>query len=29
LIIVGAAHLVGNNGVIQLLRGRGYKVEQQ
>ena len=29
LIIVGAAHLVGNNGVIQLLKGRGYKVEQQ
>ena len=29
LIIVGAAHLVGNNGVIQLLKGRGYKVEQK
>ena len=29
LIIVGAAHLVGNNGVIQLLKGRGHKVEQQ
>ena len=29
LIVVGAAHLVGNNGVIQLLKGRGYRVEQQ
>jgi uncharacterized protein YbaP (TraB family) len=29
LIIVGAGHLVGKNGVIQLLKGRGYRVEQQ
>ena len=29
LIVVGAAHLVGTNGVIQLLKGRGYRVEQQ
>ena len=29
LIVVGAAHLVGKNGVIQLLKGRGYRVEQQ
>lgn len=29
LIVVGAAHLVGTNGVIQLLKSRGYRVEQQ
>jgi uncharacterized protein YbaP (TraB family) len=29
LVVVGAAHLVGNNGVIQLLKDRGYRVEQQ
>jgi hypothetical protein len=29
LIVVGAAHLVGKAGVIELLRGRGYKVEQE
>jgi uncharacterized protein YbaP (TraB family) len=29
LIVVGAAHLVGKNGVIQLLKGRGYRVEQE
>jgi uncharacterized protein len=28
LIVVGAAHLVGKNGVIELLKARGYKVEQ-
>ena len=28
LIVVGAAHLVGKNGVIELLKGRGYRVEQ-
>jgi hypothetical protein len=28
LIVVGAAHLVGKDGVIQLLRQRGYIVEQ-
>ncbi|HEX2242679.1 MAG TPA: TraB/GumN family protein [Gammaproteobacteria bacterium] len=29
LVVVGAAHLVGKNGVIQLLKSRGYRVEQQ
>ncbi len=29
LIIVGAGHLVGKNGLIELLKGRGYRVEQQ
>lgn len=29
LIVVGAAHLLGTNGVIQLLKSRGYRVEQQ
>ena len=29
LIVVGAAHLVGTNGVIRLLKSRGYRVEQQ
>ena len=28
LIAVGAAHLVGKDGVIELLRARGYTVEQ-
>jgi len=28
LVVVGAAHLVGENGIIELLRARGYKVEQ-
>jgi uncharacterized protein YbaP (TraB family) len=28
LITVGAAHLVGKDGVIELLRARGYTVEQ-
>jgi uncharacterized protein YbaP (TraB family) len=28
LIAVGAAHLVGKDGVIELLRARGYIVEQ-
>ncbi len=28
LVIVGAGHLVGQGGVIELLRGRGYSVEQ-
>jgi hypothetical protein len=26
MVIVGAAHLVGNDGVVELLRKRGYKV---
>ena len=29
LIVVGAAHLVGKDGVIELLRARGYTVEQK
>ncbi len=28
LVVVGAAHLVGKNGLIELLRQRGYTVEQ-
>ena len=27
-VLVGALHLVGNEGVLQQLRDRGYKVEQ-
>jgi hypothetical protein len=27
-VVVGAAHLVGREGIIQLLRGKGYSVEQ-
>jgi uncharacterized protein YbaP (TraB family) len=29
LVVVGAAHLVGKNGLIELLKGRGYKMEQK
>jgi uncharacterized protein YbaP (TraB family) len=29
LVVVGAAHLVGNDGLIELLKQRGYSVEQQ
>jgi uncharacterized protein YbaP (TraB family) len=28
LVVVGAAHLIGRNGVVQLLRTKGYTVEQ-
>ena len=28
LVVVGAAHLVGNNGVIELLKQKGFVVEQ-
>jgi uncharacterized protein YbaP (TraB family) len=28
MIVVGAAHLVGKEGVIELLKQRGYTVEQ-
>jgi len=28
LVVVGAAHLIGNKGVIELLRQKGYVVEQ-
>ena len=27
-MVVGAAHLVGQNGVVRLLEKKGYKVEQ-
>jgi hypothetical protein len=27
-VIVGAGHLVGSQGVIELLRGKGYLIEQ-
>ncbi len=27
-VVVGAGHLVGNKGIIEMLRGRGYLVEQ-
>jgi uncharacterized protein YbaP (TraB family) len=29
LVVVGALHLVGRNSVVDLLRARGYDVEQQ
>jgi uncharacterized protein YbaP (TraB family) len=28
LVIVGAAHLVGADGLLQMLRSKGYRVEQ-
>ena len=28
LIVVGAAHLVGKGGVVELLKAKGYSVEQ-
>ncbi len=28
LVVVGTAHVVGKQGVIELLKGRGYKLEQ-
>jgi uncharacterized protein YbaP (TraB family) len=27
-VIVGAGHLVGNQGIIRLLKGKGFLVEQ-
>jgi uncharacterized protein YbaP (TraB family) len=27
-VVVGAAHLVGNQGIIEILKGRGFLVEQ-
>lgn len=29
MVVVGAAHLVGEDGVIAMLKSRGYKLEQQ
>jgi uncharacterized protein YbaP (TraB family) len=29
LVVVGAAHLVGSDGLLALLQKRGYRVEQQ
>jgi len=29
IVVVGSAHLVGNEGVVNLLRKKGYSVEQQ
>ena len=28
LVIIGAAHLVGEKGIIEILRGKGYRVVQ-
>jgi uncharacterized protein YbaP (TraB family) len=27
-VVVGAGHLVGSQGIIEILRGKGYMVEQ-
>jgi len=29
IVVVGSAHLVGEEGVVNLLREKGYTVEQQ
>jgi uncharacterized protein YbaP (TraB family) len=29
MVVVGAAHLVGQDGVIEMLKTRGYRLEQQ
>jgi len=29
MVVVGAAHLVGKDGVVEMLKARGYKVEQR
>jgi uncharacterized protein YbaP (TraB family) len=29
LVVVGAAHLVGRDGLLTMLRRKGYRVEQQ
>jgi uncharacterized protein YbaP (TraB family) len=28
MVVVGAAHLVGPDGLVAMFRARGYKVEQ-
>jgi uncharacterized protein len=29
MVVVGAAHLVGKDGVIEMLKARGYRLEQR
>jgi len=29
IVIVGAGHLVGTNGVVELMKGKGFKVTQE
>ncbi len=29
MVVVGAAHLVGKDGVVEMLKNRGYELEQQ
>jgi uncharacterized protein len=29
IVVVGAAHLVGKDGVIEMLKARGYRLEQK
>jgi uncharacterized protein YbaP (TraB family) len=29
MVVVGAAHLVGKDGVLEMLKARGYRSEQQ
>jgi uncharacterized protein YbaP (TraB family) len=29
MLVVGAAHLVGQDGVIEMLKAKGYRVEQK
>jgi uncharacterized protein YbaP (TraB family) len=28
LVVVGAAHLVGKQGVLEMLKAKGYSIEQ-
>jgi uncharacterized protein YbaP (TraB family) len=28
LVVVGAGHLVGSQGIIEILRGKGFLIEQ-
>jgi uncharacterized protein YbaP (TraB family) len=29
MVVVGAAHLVGQEGVVEMLKARGFSVEQK
>ena len=29
MLVVGGAHLVGQDGVIEMLKAKGYRVEQK